>query len=230
MRDSAKKDFLSPSSVRVPLSYAKSLLPSLVIGYLIPTLVLYLPFPDNDLRITQLCTGYWQMTPLYVNILLFILPNTIYKNKSATTEKSKSMSATSLSGREEFALLRTLYAAIFLVTALAHLITLYLTVFSTNPSTSFQHAILRVPHISNNMSMSAALHYIFQVDFLIISVASVAGAFLALCDLRRNSSEGVGLWKAVFGIGFGIVVVGPGAVVAGVWWVREGLLGRKGKV
>jgi len=216
MRESSHADYWLPASRRVRLPYAKALLPSLFVGYLLPTILMYLPFPDPGLYITQGLVAFWQITPFVVNLLLFCIPLVLGSStKSASPDQS------------DIKYLDRLYITCFIVTATAHVGTIVWCVLST-PSISLIHALVRVP-TEDGFSMTGALHYIFQADYWIIFAAAVAGAFLTLWDLKRIGRMDSSLSKAAAGMALSIVCFGPAATVAGVWYVREHIMAEKSK-
>lgn len=217
MRESARKDYWSAESRTVPTSYAKTLLPALTFGYMLPTVVMFLPF---DLDITQGFIAFWQITPLVVNMLSF--------NPAADHSGTSAAAGNASPPQADMKHLKNLYIISFAVSALAHISTLFVCFSSSDPQLSFTNAILLVP-VSDHMSMSQALHYIFQVDFWIIFTAAVAGAYLAIWDLKRIGKTDISLFKTAANMALAVVLVGPGATVAGAWYIRERILARKEK-
>lgn len=218
MRESARKDYWSPASRQVSASYAKALLPSLVIGYLLPTILMYLPFSDPDLSVTQGLVALWQPTPLIVNLLLFVI-SIAYGKEPATSKKAASPPL------NDIKYLNRLYLTCFTVSAIVHVGTIFVCLSSTHPQMSLTHALVRVP-VSDRMSMTGGLHYIFQVDFGIIFAAAVAGAYLTLWDLKRMGKTDLSLSNAAAGMAMAVICVGPAATVAGVWYLREHVMAQ----
>ncbi len=68
---------------------------------------------------------------------------------------------------------------------------------------------------------------IFQVDFWIISAASLVWAYLAVWDLKRIGKTDVSLIQTTAAILLGSIVVGPAAAVTGVWYWREHIMAKK---
>jgi hypothetical protein len=219
MRESAQKDYWSPASRQVTTSYAKALLPSLVIGYLLPTILMYLPFSDPGLSVTQGLVALWQFTPLIVNLLLLII-STAYGKEPAASKKAASQPL------DDMKYLNRLYLTCFTVSAIVHVGIISVCLSSTHPQVSLTHALVRVP-VSNRMSMAGGLHYIFQVDFWIIFTAAVTGAYLTLWDLKRIGKTDLSLSSAAAGMAMAVICVGPASTVAGVWYIREHVLAQK---
>jgi hypothetical protein len=220
MRESAHEDYWSSASRHVPIRYAKALLPSLLVGYLLPTLAMYLPFLDSDLSLTQGLIAFWQITPLLVNLLLLGISSAY--GKEATPPRHTPRPAI-----DYVRYLNRLYITCFTVSAAAHIATIATCLFSA-PRLSLTDALVRVP-LPDRLSLVGGLHYIFQADFWIIFAVALGGSFLTLWDLKRTGRSDLSLWKAAFVMVGGVFCVGPAAVVAGVWFVREGIMARKEK-
>lgn len=220
MRESAQEDYWSPASRRVPNPYAKALLPSLLIGYLLPTILMYLPFPDPDLSVTQALIAFWQFTPLIANLLLLII-SAVYGKESAPSKKKAPLAI------DDLKYLDRLYITCFIISAITHIGTILGCLYS-KPQISLSHALLQVPSL-DRLSMTGGLHYIFQADFWIIFAAAVAGAYLTLWDLKRTGRTDLSLWRAAAVMIVGVICVGPAATVAGAWYVRERIMTEKKK-
>jgi hypothetical protein len=202
----------------VPISYAKTLLPALIGGYLIPTLAVYFPWKDADLSFTQGIIAFWQLSPLLVNMLLF--SPSIFHQKPINQATPP---------QDDVKYLNRVYITSFIVSAITHIGTLFLTLTSTTEEVSFNRAIGLVP-VSETMSMTDALLYIFQVDFWLFSLAVLGGSYITLWDLKRAGKTDLSMFKSFVVIVISSVLVGPGATVAGVWYVRESIMARKDKV
>jgi hypothetical protein len=218
MVESSQKDYWSPAATHVTASYAKALLPSLIIGYLLPTILMYLPF---DLYVTQGLIAFWQITPLVVNLLLFVI-STAYGNGPAASKKAASPAPNNIKHLDR------LYITCMAVSAITYIGTVLTCLLSTDPHISLIPALLSVP-ASDRKSMAGAFHYIFQVDYWTIYAAVVAGAYLSLWDLKRTGQTNLSLKNAAVGMGIAVIFVGPAATVAGVWYVREHIMAQKDK-
>ena len=215
---SAHGDYWLPASRHVPIPYAKALLPSLLIGYLLPTILMYLPFPDPDLHITQALVALWQFSPLLVNLLLR-LSSTVFGKGTALSTKNQSTVT------DDIKYLDRLYFTCFITSTITHISTILACLYYA-PEISLTAALLRVP-TANRLSLFGGLHYIFQVDFLVIFLAAIAGSFLTLWDLRRFDRSDLSLKKSAMAMLVGVVCVGPAAVVSGVWYAREHIMAQK---
>lgn len=215
LRESSRKDYWTPESRTVSTSYAKGLIPALTFGYMLPTILMYMPF---ELNVTQGFVAFWQVTPLVVNMLLY--------NPAAAVDEQRN--ASKRGSQDDVKYLNSLYIICGVLSALVHVGTMFVCFTTTNPQLSFANAILRVP-VSDQMSMSQALHYIFQADFWIIFTAAVTGAYITLWDLKRAGKTDLSLIKTAAAMALAVVTIGPGATISGVWYIREGIMTRKEK-
>lgn len=73
MSETARLDYYTTPSRQLAVPYAKSLVPALLLGFLLPTLTVYLPDDDRDFRMKQALAASWQMTSLVVDLMLHFL-------------------------------------------------------------------------------------------------------------------------------------------------------------
>ncbi|KAH9210150.1 hypothetical protein DL95DRAFT_393691 [Leptodontidium sp. 2 PMI_412] len=217
-RNSAKESNWLPASRLLDTSYAKALLPALILGYLVPTLAMYIPFPDPGLRIHQALIAFWQPCPLYVNALLSIISKAIGKEEPAPKINK---SQTNLK------YLHRVYITGFAVSATVHILTMVLCISAKVPQVSFVHAFLRVP-LEDRLTMTGCLHYIFQVDGLLIYVAALAAAWGVMWDLKHLGKEDVSTGEIAFQMIVTTILFGPASTVSGVWLLREHMMADKG--
>jgi len=236
MRDTANPEYYSASAMRIPLSYARSLVPALVLGFLLPTVAIYLPFNDpglnpeqvlskfarystlNDpgLSIKQALIALWQPTPLFVNALLLVVPLVFGAVASQPEGETADRDAT---------FVKDLYRTCMVVSGSAHVIMLsHFGVLDAH--VSFARVFL--PH-PERLPGSAAetLHFIFQWDYLIIFTASLLWACVAIYDLSVIERFKLNLAWLMAAIVAGSVVFGPATTVAFAFMWREERM-RKG--
>ncbi|KAL2066914.1 hypothetical protein VTL71DRAFT_1338 [Oculimacula yallundae] len=216
-RNSAKESSWLPASRLVDTSYAKALLPALLLGYLLPTVAMYIPFPDPGFKIHQTLIALWQPCPLYVNFLLVII--SAYVGKQNTAPKDN-LSPSNLK------YLHRVYITGFAVSAFVHIITIILCISQKVPQISFVHSLLCVP-AAERLTLTGSLHYIFQVDCLIILAAALASAWGVMWDLKHFGQANISTGEIAIQMAVTTVLFGPGATVAGVWLLREHMMADK---
>ena len=216
-RSSAGESSWTPASRQVDTSYAKALLPSLVLGYLLPTVAMYIPFPDPGLYIHQALIASWQLSPLYVNILLVGISTFIRKDEPAVNINK---SQTSLK------YLHRVYIINFAVSAAVHIITMVLCISAKVPQVNFVHSLIRLP-AADRLTMLGSLHYIFQVDGLIILGSALAAAWGVMWDLKHLGKADISTGEIAIQMAVATILFGPAATVSGVWLLREHMLADK---
>lgn len=226
MRDTSRRSdptYWSAASRRVPVSYAKALLPAVVLGYLVPTALIFLPYSAPHLWTTQAAVALWQPCPWFVDGLLWLLASLLSVSSSpqTTTPVGRGPKGRKKTAPPDLAYLDTLYAVAFTVAAFAHVASMLTCLLSANSAQlSFAHVFL-IQSGGGELSMTQGMHAIFQADFWIIFASSLIWAFVAAWDLKRLGKTDVSLATVFVAILVGSVLVGPAATLAGVWHWRE---------
>ncbi|KAK2785003.1 hypothetical protein FQN53_008054 [Emmonsiellopsis sp. PD_33] len=210
---SRNENYWWPLSRRVPICSAKALLPSLVLGYLIPTLLLFIPYSNP--RTGAIIVLFWQFSPIYVNILLFIFSE-INATLSPDDDHKTPTAAKPL---PDIPHLKRVYMFSFILATATHIFTLLRPI---------SLAAIFIPYAghSQHLSFAEGIRSIWIVDFWVYFVATLVWAVVAVWDMKRVGRAGTDLGKAVVVIVLGAVVVGPAATTVGVWWWREGVMAR----
>ncbi|SMQ47075.1 unnamed protein product [Zymoseptoria tritici ST99CH_3D7] len=202
-----------PSSQLLPTPLASTLNTALLLGYWIPTFFLLYPIQDPDVK--QLVIAVWQFSPMYVNLIWWIESQLT----ESTTTTTTSSSAKGKGGRSDLPSLRVLYATIITICTATHLGVISSILTTTSPGVSFSSVYLL--HYRSVFTPYESLHYIFQVDFWGIFLATGIWCLVGVRDLRNLGITDVGYVSATVGLGVVSVLAGPGAAVAGFWWWRE---------
>ncbi|KAI1331824.1 hypothetical protein F5Y16DRAFT_244516 [Xylariaceae sp. FL0255] len=212
---STSKDSYFTSGRAVSLPYAKGMLFSVVVGYLVPTLAMYTP--GMSAETAQLLTLIWQPAPAFVNLLLLI--------SSLVLRPSSSTGVTSTRTPADVKHLRRVYNAAAIVAGLNHVITMYICLTSTHPQLSLSYVF--IPQRATWAdSTTAGLHYIFQIDWWGCFVPTLIWAWMSVYDVHRMLLGRAGVttsqlvsW-AFYIVGMS-VAFGPGGMLALVWSWRE---------
>ncbi|KAK2808447.1 hypothetical protein FQN50_004655 [Emmonsiellopsis sp. PD_5] len=202
-----------PLSRQVPTSSAKALLPSLVLGYLIPTLLLFTPYSNPRTGATMVL--FWQFSPIYVNILL-----SIFSRINATLSPNDDhKTPTAANPLTDIPHLKRVYMFSVIVSTATHIFTVVRPI---------SLAAIFIPYTgpSQHVSFAEGIRSMWIVDFWVYFLATLVWAVVAVWDMKRVGMAGTNLAKAVAVIVLGAVVVGPAATTVGVWWWREGVMGR----
>lgn len=217
MRDTARLDYYTTPSRQLPVPYARSLVLALLLGFLLPTITVYLPFGDPGLMIKQALIAFWQLTPLFVNLMLHFLQP--FFSASSTPPASKTAdNDTETDAETDTIYVKRLYGICFVTSATAHLGMLSLRLL--DPKLSLTRVFLPQTELLPG-SAAETLHFIFQWDYLLIFAASVLWACIAAYDLNiigRTDVSPVQLGTAVV---VGSFIFGPAATVVRTFRWRE---------
>ncbi|KAI1362596.1 hypothetical protein F5Y08DRAFT_311780 [Xylaria arbuscula] len=208
----SKSDTYYTAGRKVSLPYARGLLFSIAIGYLLPTLAMYTPGLSTETL--EFLIFLWQPSPGFVNILLFTSSLLLNFSAGKTSRSNK---------HPDVKHLKRVYAAAALVCAINHFATVYVCATSADPQLSFSYVFLPSREVWT-ATTTAGLHYIFQVDWWGCFVPTLAWAWITVYDVHRVLLGGASLVQlvkwAVYIVGL-TLVLGPGGMLAVVWSWRE---------
>lgn len=205
---------ISPASDRtsrgleVPAHNAKAILVSVVLFYLLPTVAMYIPFKDDYL--TQGLVALWQVTPALVSGGIIVLSSFFSIAASGQPSSRRHLNYT--------------YLLAFIVSTACHMFVVHGCLTSDDPRVSFYRVF--VPNKGEwKDSLTAGLHFIFQVDWWGVFVSTLLWSCFAIVDLRRQIGARDGGLGSAVKVGLlvsGISVLsGPGGAVALIWWWKE---------
>ncbi|KAF7537311.1 hypothetical protein G7054_g3848 [Neopestalotiopsis clavispora] len=199
----------------LPLGQAKALLPALVIGYLVPTIALYIPWGDAD--ITQNLTALWQVSPAIPNLLLPLFSSFAPSGGSDSKKPA------------DVKYLKRIYLAIGIVSMVTQFATFYVCLTSDNPQLTLSYVFL--PNKSMwKESTVLGLHYIFQWDLWVIYVSSLVFCYLVVADTVRYANGKFTTYDntmSIINITLFSVLLGPATTMAMGWNWREDWLVKK---
>ncbi|KAH7042133.1 hypothetical protein B0J12DRAFT_674744 [Macrophomina phaseolina] len=208
-----------PAERYIPEVTSKALLPSLVVGFLIPSAVMV--SLSGIEPYAQEVIAFWQITPMLVVLLTEALSG-LLRAIPPTDRKSKAP----VEDYQGFDLphLRRLYGAQFLIAAGVHVAVLASLVVSSTWSV----AGVFVPRSPKSpvSTVAAGMAIFFKFDLLLVALATFVWVVLNIIDMRRVGIAAVSLPKAVSVLVVGYIVVGPGATVAAFWKWREEKMAR----
>jgi hypothetical protein len=179
----------------VPPTWAHTLLPSILVGFILPTAFMYYPFVNRDY--TMIAIAIWQLSPIYINIVWIIL-------RSLSSEKADSTRA-----------MKRCLRVVGAIGALSHISTLTACFTQYSPVT-FTSVFIPIS-TSSTLSLEQGSHMLFQIDYLAIFAATSLWAFQVRArDRAQMGKQGSGIKEAIY-IALSTVLLGPGATLAAVW-------------
>ncbi|KAJ4248457.1 hypothetical protein NW762_012794 [Fusarium torreyae] len=189
----------------VPVNYAKVLLLAGLVGYFVPTILMFYPWSNSE--VAQYMETFWQPSPLYVPVLTLALGKLVGRQDSRDTEAS---------GDVPF--LKQIYLVMAVLGVCVHW-GVILSVFG-HETLSFSSVF--VPNVLlSPMPLASAFHNIFLVDFWGFLLASYVWCVSAVWDLSRVGRATVGITDAACILLAAHLLLGPGAAMAVVWYWRE---------
>ncbi|KAK3311780.1 hypothetical protein B0H66DRAFT_571455 [Apodospora peruviana] len=189
---------------------ANSLLPALVLGYLTPTIALYLPWGNQDLL--QVLAAIWQPAPFIPNLLVGVASIIFSCSPSGDKTARKSPNPVFI-----------VYIVSGVICAAAHIA--FVSTCLTSPNLSLASVLL--PNMTTwKRDIAHGLLFMFQWDFWVCFASTLLWCWVSVADTLRvvgsSTSSGSGLVKAGVGIVLLSIVAGPGAAVAATWyWVDD---------
>ena len=195
-----EKNFIS-----IPMAYAKSLIPTLVISFLIPTSITL--FREQSLRAS---IALWLPFPIYTAIVHQILKS-FFTTPAFPTKNA------------DLPYIRGAYLLSFGVSASAHLYALYTTITTGDSFLSIAARLAPGAPPTHNSFVEAGID-IVRSEYLVAFAAGLAWVLVLLNDLKRFRKTAAG-WLELLGyITAASVMFGPAATVLAAYAWREELL------
>lgn len=199
----------------VPSHTAKVLLPALCLGYVIPSVLMFLPHEESITQ--QNVIAFWQPSPLYVSLLAWAgskIMHLLRPTKPFDVEIFENC---------DLSYLQSGYAFCFSATAIAHICAfLYV---SLSPSVSISQSFFGLQGLE-----SVGISGFWKYDMLLCFSSVAVWLLYSVFELRRfgyittsTAFRAVGL-TLISG-----VLMGPGATYAGVWAWRESVIASYGQ-
>ncbi|VUC31552.1 unnamed protein product [Clonostachys rosea] len=211
----------------IPPEVSKALVPSIALGYVLPSLLLLYPFQNKDT--CQKYIALWQPFPIFVGVLTSALSKFYANPKPAVNEKLQIAEQKKRDKQISLRTLRRVYAVGFGVTALCHVSSMISIWRTPGQSVSQVFGNLGSPFADKpNEFPGAGIPLFFKWD-LALNCASVAvqGVF-RIWELRRYGYiTTASALKATLLTAAGTVITGPAATQIGIMaWREEILVGQ----
>ncbi|CAI7632633.1 unnamed protein product [Penicillium glandicola] len=219
---SSRVQYFSANTRALPESTARAILPALILGFVVPTVMLFFPLADA-LNTRQIFIALWQPTPIYVVILTQIFSRVIKSIGSSAPAKTDNAAAENKSNRD-IPHLQTLYAVAGFVSACFHLaLLLSWAALGTN---FIIKVFIPADAFAQVATLADGVFVFFQNDFLLVAAATLLWCLASVWDLYRIGVSNVSWQMALAGLVLGSLAIGPGATTAAVWYWREEVMSR----
>lgn len=200
-----------PLSRLVPARYINVILPSLILGFILPTILMF--FPWESASTTQTFMALWQPSPMIACLLTFAL-SIAYKK---INPPANSLTPFAAAQPKDITTLKAIYGLSFFLASLLHFFVISRIISS--PALSFS-SVFGFSDLQDQ-PLGELLRNSFAADFWAFTTASYAWCVNAVWDIKRMGRTTVDVGKAAVVVAIANVLVGPGAAMAGVWYWRE---------
>ncbi|KAK4956217.1 hypothetical protein LTR10_005738 [Elasticomyces elasticus] len=196
----------------VPIQYADTMIWAVVVGYTIPTIVLFLPW--NDPFILQNIESFWQISPLLVPLLCTVLAFFHPSQRAGAVQQPRKANGSC----QDLDSLKRLYIIAGVGGALFHMYCVGKVIHDpelTLPSVFW-------PDFSTQeKTLGEGVKFMFLIDVWALELATYIWSCQAVWDLKRVARTDADIPKAMALIAAGTVILGPGAAICAVWYWRE---------
>ncbi|KAK5207798.1 hypothetical protein LTR72_007405 [Exophiala xenobiotica] len=205
-----------PLNREVPIQYAKSLVYAIMIGYTLPTILMYIPWKDPST--VQNLESLWQPSPMFVPLICGIL-GCFYVKRQKVIQVSRTAKETF----PDVAHLKRVYVVTGALGFLLHVYCLAKILSSADLSLT---SVFWPDFTAQPKAFGEALRSIFLADFWGFHIATYVWLCMAAWDLKRMGRANVDIGKASALIAVGSLIIGPGATMSAVWYWRESALAK----
>jgi hypothetical protein len=213
---SRKIQYYSPPSRAVRTAISQALLPTLVVGYIIPILLVFYGITV----ISQSMIIFWQLTPIYV----VILAELVARIRNWLQPKTPVDDVRSEFENSDLPYLQMVYGAIFLISAWLHVATVIICNFSS--SLSLSRIFIPQEFFAPTHTIMNDMFTFFQTNLLLCAATLLLWCVTSIWDLYRVGISNVQVFKGSIALIAGYLIVGPGATVAALWHWWEGIMAK----
>lgn len=187
-----KSPFVSPIS-------AKALFFAFWIGYVLPTVAIYLPFWTLETK--QALVALWQPAPLYLNIIWVVLARLLPHSPKSS------------SSQVPIYWIKMLHFSAVATSAAFHQILIW-HVFSSGADEGLTFAKVLLPLRRSDPTMSQGLLFIFQVDFCLIMLSALLFCYIVVWDANELGMTNIEIISGFRMVLICAVMFGPGAALS----------------
>jgi hypothetical protein len=205
-----------PLNREVPVQYASSMIWATSFGYVLPTILMFLPWANPNT--VQNLESLWQISPMLVPLICWVLGSFYVKRHNL-----KRISRTAKEVFPDMPHLKRLY----LFTAALGLVFHFYVLGSILISNELSLKSVFWPNFSkSSKTFGEGLRSLFMADFWGFYVATYGWLCMAVWDLKRMGRVQVNVREASAIIALGHIIIGPGATISLVWYWREIILAK----
>ncbi|KFY43105.1 hypothetical protein V494_02099 [Pseudogymnoascus sp. VKM F-4513 (FW-928)] len=206
-----------PVSREVPIKYAGSMIWAVMIGYTLPTIVLFIRWDDPFTL--QNIEALWQLSPMFVPLLCTIFAYFHPSKRSRVTQQPRKANEVS----SDIAPLKRLYVVTGILGLLFHVYCVVRAYYDPELTIS---AVFWPDFISQEKTLGEGVKFMFLIDVWALEIATYVWSCQAVWDLKRVGRSNADIPKAATLIAVSTVILGPGATLCAVWYWRETRLAK----
>ncbi|TVY36536.1 FAD-dependent monooxygenase [Lachnellula subtilissima] len=205
-----------PLNREVPIQSAISLIWAVMIGYTLPTILMFLPWKDPNT--VQNFEALWQLSPMLVPLLCTILGKIYVKKNNIVRVPRQAKQAF-----PDIPHLKRLYVVSGALGLLLHVYCF--AKIRSSPYLSLT-SVFWPDFTAQSRGLGEGLRALFLADFWGFEVATYGWLCMAVWDVKRMGRTTTDIGKAMVLIALGTLIVGPGATMSAVWYWRENALAK----
>lgn len=205
-----------PLNREVPIQFATSLIWANLIGYGLPTVLMFLPW--NDPYITQNFETLWQVSPMLVSLFCSILGHVYVKRHNL-----KQASPTAQKELPDVVHLKRLYVVTGVLGFALHVYSIARILLLPDMSLA---SVFWPDFTAQPKAMGEGIRSIFLADFYGFEIATYGWLCMAVWDLKRMGRTSVDVGESSTLIALSCFIIGPGATLSAVWYWRETILAK----
>ncbi|KAK3652918.1 hypothetical protein LTR56_004866 [Elasticomyces elasticus] len=209
---SESESYWWPLTREVPIQYADSITWAVILGYTIPTIVLFVPW--NDLFTLQNVESFWQISPMLVPLLCTILAFFHPSQRNGAAQQP----CTAKGSFHDLYSLKRLYNIAGVGGALFHIYCVGKVIHDPELTLS---SIFWPDCSTQEKTLGEGVKFMFLIDLWALELATYIWSCQAVWDLKRVARTDAGIPRAMALIAVGTVILGPGAAICAVWYWRE---------
>lgn len=200
-----------PLNREVPIQFARSLIWAVMLGYALPTTLMFLPWKGSFT--IQNFEALWQPSPMFVPLICSALGYCLtrkYNLKQVSRKASETF--------PDIPHLKKLYVVSGALGIVLHIYCLAKILSSPDISMG---SVFWPDFAAQPKEFGEALRSIFLADFWGFHLATYAWLCMAAWDLKRMGRTTADIGKVSALIALGTIAMGPGATMSAVWYWRE---------
>ena len=206
-----------PLNREVPIQYAESMTWAVMIGYSLPTVLLFIPW-DDPLTL-QNVESFWQISPMLVPLLCTTFASFHPSRRRKAAQQSRQMNETF----PDLNSLKRLYLIVGILGLLFHVCCVVKVIHDTELTLS---SVFWPDFATQEKTLGEGVKFMFLVDLWALEMATFVWSCQAVWDLKRIGRTNANIPKAVALVAAGTVFLGPGATLSAVWYWREDKLAQ----